>query len=603
MAGRNIGPTIGLGGEAEFRNQIKNINAEMGVLQAQLEKTAVSFEGNEKSEEALSEKTKILTQMNEQLEKAVEATKKQHDEVAEKYGENSTAALKLEKDLVKYEKQIIQNNNAIDKNIEALNDNGKALDENGRDLQENSEKVSFWAQDVQNEFNTVKDMVNSALGAIKAGLTSLNDMVSESAQKAGEITSSAEKAGMSAQSYQELSYAAQQLKLDVDMLTDSMKDLSEKAFDAAQDPASETARMFNQINVSVTDYTGNLKDSQTIWEETMRALGNVANETERNAIAAKLLGGASTQLAQVMSSEGISTLQRYAQEASNIGAVLDGGTLRALEDLNKTQMESQATIEGVKNRIAGELAPSFAEASEAATQLLLAFEPLITDALGWALNHVPEIAQGFMVFVGALIALKIVTTLTPLINLMNTSLMSTNATLAVTNATLMTNPVVLIVTGVVGAVAGLVAGIALFNDKTDEISDGMDDMARGMESVGESANKLEKGMEEVANSIDWEAINLDFEAKFAILGSNSAAAFKRNLLEGFNGFENQLSQKLSGMQLKLSPSQTGTANVPVIQGQQTVQQIINLEVFLDKYKVAEIIYDPIIGVAKQKGMA
>ncbi len=596
MAGRNIGPTIGLGGEAEFRTQIKNINAEIGVLQAQLEKTAVSFEGNEKSEEALSEKTKILTQMNEQLEKAVEATKKQHDEVAEKYGENSNAALKLEKDLIKLEKQIIQNNNAID-------DNTSVLDENEEALNENADKVSFWSQEVQNQYDAAKETINNALNGIKEGLSSLNDMVTESGEKADEILNASQKVGMSAQSYQELQYAASQLNIDVGTLTDSMKDLGEKAFDAAKDPASEAAELFRELGVSVTDTSGNLRDSQEIWTITLEALGNMSNETEKNAVAAKLFGGAANELSMFMGTQGIQSLQMYQSEARNLGIVLDNDTIRSLDALNETQREADATIQGVKDRISAQLAPSFAQASEAAAQLLLAFEPLITDALSWALEHVPEIATGVGALVASLIALKMVSVLTPLINLMNTSLMQTNATLTVTNATLMTNPVVLIVTGVVGAVAGLVAGIALFNDKTDEISDGMDDMARGMESVGDSADKLEEGMEEVANSIDWEAINLDFEAKFAILGANSASAFKKNLLEGFNGFENDLTSKLSGMNLEFSATASaGGKYTPVISSTPTQHQTIDISLYLDKYKVAEILFDPLTGVAKQKGV-
>jgi len=595
MAGRNIGPTIGLGGEAEFRTQIKNINAEMGVLQAQLEKTAVSFEGNEKSEEALSEKTKILTQMNEQLEKAVEATKKQHDEIAEKYGDNSTAALKLEKDLIKLEKQIIQNNNTLE-------ENSKAFDDNERELEENAEKVSFWSQEVQNEFNSARDMVNNALGFIKSGLSSLNGVITESAQKGNEIILAAQQVGMSAQSYQELQYAASQLNIDIGTLTDSITGLAEKAFDAMREPTGEAAMLFRELGVSVTDTSGNLKDSEELWKEVLEALGGITNESERSAIAVKLLGGASQQISSIMGSAGVYALEQYAQEARNIGVVLDNGTLQSLNNLNDTQVRSQAIIDGVKDRMAAQLAPSFAKAADTAAQLLLAFEPLITQGLQWMLNHIPQIATGVGAFVSALIALKVVSTLTPLITVMNQSLMSTNTVLGVTNVTLATNPLVMIVTGIVGAIGGLVAGIILFSNESKNISNEMNNMADGMEAVGESAGKLEDSMEQVANSINWENINLDFEAKFAILGSNSASAFKKNLLEGFNGFENDLTSKLKGMKIDLSPSSGGSGNyTPTIRSSQPVYQSLDISLYLDKHKVAEILYDPLTGIASQKG--
>lgn len=594
MAGKNIGPTIGLGGEAEFRKQIKNINAELGVLQAQLDKSAASFAGNEKSEEALADKSRLLAEMNEKLGKAAEATRKQYDAVSSEYGENSNAALKLEKDLLKLEKQIIKNNNAIE-------ENSKALEDNGNDLEENTEKVSFWAQNVQNKFNAAKDMVNNVCNVMKQAFSAANDMVSGSAENASEIVLSAEKAGITTQKYQELQYAAQMLKIDVGTLTDSMRDLSEKAFDAMKDPAGETAQLFNTLNVSVTDWSGKLKDSQTIWEETLVALGNMSNETERNATALKLLGGASSDLSAVMGTQGILTLQSYATEAHNVGAVMNNQTIASLQKLNETQIQTQQTIEGVKERLSAQLAPEFANVAQAAANLVVAFEPLITEALGWALNHVPEITAGFGMLTASLIALKLVSTLTPLINLMNTSLMQTNATVMMTNATMLSNPVVIIVTGVVAALGGLVAGIALFNSKSDEINQGLNNMNETMEETANVTENLEKNMEQVANSIDWDSINLDFEAKFAILGANSAAAFKKNLLEGFDGFEDELSQKLSGMKVSFSGGGSG-AYTPVVQGTSAPYQEIDITMMIDKQKLAEILFDPLRGVAKQKGL-
>ena len=232
----------------------------------------------------------------------------------------------------------------------------------------------------------------------------------------------------------------------------------------------------------------------------------------------------------------------------------------------------------------------------------MAFEPLITDALGWALEHVPEITTGFGVLTASMIAMKIVSTLVPLMNLMNASLMQTNATLVATNATMMSNPVVIIVTGVVSAIGGLVAGIALFNSKTDEINEGLDGMGDKMEETAEVTKNLEKNMEEVANSIDWNSINLDFEAKFAILGTNSAAAFKKNLLEGFDGFEDELSGKLSGMKVSFSGTSSGTYT-PIVQETSAQYKAINITLMMDRQRIAELVYDPLTGIAKQKGFA
>ena len=705
MPGKNIGPTIGLGGEAEFRKQIKNINAELGVLQAQLDKSAVSFAGNEKSQEALSEKSRILAEMNSKLGEAVEATKKQYETAAAEYGKNSNAALKLEKDLLKLEKRIVQNNNEIKANSRAYDENEKsleminaklgvlqaqldktsttfagneksqealaqrsrilaevnsqlekaveatkrqfdaaskeygenstaalklekdliklekqitqnnieikknseALDNNGEALEENSEKADFWAQNVQNKFNTAKDIINGSLERIGNGLSKLNAMMSDSATRATDITIMAERAGLTTDRFQELRYASQYLGLEMNTLTDSVRDLGEKAFDAMNEPAGESAEMFRLLRVNVTDYNGSLKDSNTLWEETLIALGNMSNETEKNAVAAKLFGGAAKDLNNIMGREGASLLKSYAHEANNVGAVMNSSTLVSLKSLNEEQLKAQTTIQGVKDRMSAQLAPAFADMAEKSANLLVAYEPLITNALSWLLNNLPTIAQGAMVLTGALLAMKLVSTLVPLINLMNTSLMMTNGTLTMTNATLAMNPLVVIVTGIVGALGGLVAGIVLFSDKADETTDALGNMADEMHEAEGIAKELDKSMSEVANSINWSDIDVDFKARFAILGANSAAAFKEKLLSGLDGIASSLSQKISAMELSFSPStdSKGSYTPVVIQNAPVLPhnkpQPINIIMYLDKSVVAEVLYDPLTGIAKQKG--
>ena len=50
------------------------------------------------------------------------------------------------------------------------------------------------------------------------------------------------------------------------------------------------SRSHRQLGISVTDASGNLRDSETVYWETIDALGKVSNETERDALAMRIFG-------------------------------------------------------------------------------------------------------------------------------------------------------------------------------------------------------------------------------------------------------------------------------------------------------------------------
>ena len=63
----------------------------------------------------------------------------------------------------------------------------------------------------------------------------------------------------------------------------------EKSMYSAQDGSGSMAEAFDKLGVSVTDADGNLRDSDEVWQDTIKALGEVENETERDALAMQLM--------------------------------------------------------------------------------------------------------------------------------------------------------------------------------------------------------------------------------------------------------------------------------------------------------------------------
>lgn len=72
------------------------------------------------------------------------------------------------------------------------------------------------------------------------------------------------------------------------------------AMDEANKGTKTYTELFDRLNVNIHDTNGNLKDQETIFNEVFKALSAMENETERTAIASRLLGRSATELAPAM---------------------------------------------------------------------------------------------------------------------------------------------------------------------------------------------------------------------------------------------------------------------------------------------------------------
>lgn len=110
MAGNDIGPRIGIDGEAEFKKSIAAVNAQMKALGAEMKAVTAEFAANAQSEEALTTKNDVLSrsvqtakdalgvldgQLDRQKQKLA-ALGAELDRVISAEGENSAAAAKAQ---------------------------------------------------------------------------------------------------------------------------------------------------------------------------------------------------------------------------------------------------------------------------------------------------------------------------------------------------------------------------------------------------------------------------------------------------------------------------------------------------------------------------
>lgn len=123
----DIGPKIGMDGEAEFRKQLTNINASLKTLDTELKKVASEFQDNAESQDALISKNKVLVKSLETETNKIEEVKKALAAAKENYGETSTQAQKWQQVLNRSETTINNLEAEIRKNDQALEEMANGL--------------------------------------------------------------------------------------------------------------------------------------------------------------------------------------------------------------------------------------------------------------------------------------------------------------------------------------------------------------------------------------------------------------------------------------------------------------------------------------------
>ena len=111
--------------------------------------------------------------------------------------------------------------------------------------------------------------------------------------------------------------------------------------------SSERIEAFNRLGVTYAYTNGVLRDSEEVFWEVIDALGKVENETQRDAIAMKILSESAAELNPLIEA-GSGKMKEYADEAHKMGYVLDDDALSALQNVDDTMQRFSKTTDGVK---------------------------------------------------------------------------------------------------------------------------------------------------------------------------------------------------------------------------------------------------------------
>nr|DAQ76254.1 MAG TPA: tail tape measure [Caudoviricetes sp.] len=401
----NINTRFTLSGEKEYKQAISEIGSGMKVLDSEMRKVQSAYAQNADSVEALGAKNDVLERKISTQTEKIEYLKAALQQSAEKYGEADKRTMQWQTSLNNAEADLNSLNNQVDENKQKIADSGKEMGNLGDVVNGLTSKLGIQLPDsMKSSMNAMGNLDTSALAmaggfaAVAAAIVkaekAMISMTKESAAFADNIITLSMQTGQSTQQLQEFSYATELIDVSVDTLQGSLRKLTNNMQDTMNGTGNAKAS-FEALGVSVTNADGSMRSANDVFYETIDALGKVKNETERDAMSMDIFGRSAQDLNPLII-QGSKTLKAYADEAHNVGYVLDDEALSALGAVDDAYQRLQKTQEGVKNQLAAEFAPYleefYGDATQGVKDLGKAIKDSgIVDAFGMLLETVGDI--------------------------------------------------------------------------------------------------------------------------------------------------------------------------------------------------------------------
>ena len=402
MGYNNFGLKIGVEGEKEFKNALRDINRDFKVLGSEMKLVTSQFDKQDKSIQAVTARNEVLNKEIDAQKNKVSTLEAALKNAADSFGENDkrTKAWQIQlnnanADLNKMERELDENNKALDAASDGFDDAGKEADKFGDEVK-NSAKDTDEAGRRFEKLGSVLKGVAAGIGVAMAAIGTaaigagkkLYDMANEAAAAGDEIDKASQRIGLSRKGYQEWDYVLSQNGASISTLENGMKKLNNTVDDAIQGSTSAAER-FQRLGISMEDLQG--KSREEVFEMTVRGLQGIADEGEKAAIANDLLGSASVELAALLNQTADST-EDLKNKASELGLVMSDDSIDAAVEYTDAMDNLQRSFSGVKRNITSQLLPGFTMVLDGLTGLITGQEGAAEQLKEGAKETVEQIA-------------------------------------------------------------------------------------------------------------------------------------------------------------------------------------------------------------------
>lgn len=384
MATQPIKTRFELDGEKEYKAAVSEINASLRVLNSEMKLVSEQFKNNDKSVEALTASSDVLSRQILTQKEKIEALQAALKNSAEHYGEADartkrwqTSLNNAQAELVKMERELKANSDAMEKNNEDLSNLDEGFDDTigsgkglGDVLDDLTGKLGInlpeGATSTLNSMVSLGGELTVLIGAFAAAAVAvvevekaLANLTLEQAAAAGEIQDVAMQTGLSTEAVQRYQYACDMIGVSFDTVASSQAKMIRSMSDV-QSGSETAAATWNQLGIEVMNADGSLRDAQEVFLEVIDVLGQIENATQRDAVSMEIFGRSAQDLNPLIV-QGTDAFQAFYDEASDVKDILTDVQLETLAGLDDEMHRVEARFESGANSMALKFTPALQE--------------------------------------------------------------------------------------------------------------------------------------------------------------------------------------------------------------------------------------------------
>ena len=334
MANRIKGITIDIGANTvKLTDALKDVDKRLKSTQTQLNDVNRLLKLDPKNTELLAQKQTLL-------QSAIKDTKARQEEL-----NKALEAMKASGDA---SEEAIRQQNALKREIESTN---VSL----RNYQAELSKLTPSLKSVADGTQALAEKTRAFSAVAVGALAGLGTMAVKAGQTADELNTLSAQTGFSTEELQKFRYAADRVDVSMETITGAAAKMTKNL--------SSSESKFSTLNVATRNSDGTFRNVNEIFYDTVAALGNVSNETERDILAMDIFGKSANDLAGIID-DGGAALRAFGQEAENAGLILSQDALDAANEFNNKIDELKAKAEAAFLNSGAALADSLIPALE-----------------------------------------------------------------------------------------------------------------------------------------------------------------------------------------------------------------------------------------------
>lgn len=360
----DIGPRIGIDGEAEFRKQIQSITTVQKTLATEMQAVTSAFDKNDQSQENLTAQNKVLTKQIEAQKQKLDLLKDGLAASAEKYGENDKvtqgwqqAVNKATADLNKMERQLQGNNDVLDKVDDATDDAADGVDDFKKSVSDASDE-SLKFSDVL-KANLLSQVI---IDGVKRLASAAKDMVGDFIESAAGVKAETSQFEQTFGNMAGTAEAAVKRVADASGIMETrLNGTASSIYAFARSSGADSAEAMSLMETalqaaadSAAYYDKSLEDTSDTLMSFLKgnyandaALGVSATETTRNAKATELFGKKYNDLSEIQKQQ---TLLKMVTDSQKLSGAMGQASREAdgwenvQGNLNETWRQFQAKV-------------------------------------------------------------------------------------------------------------------------------------------------------------------------------------------------------------------------------------------------------------------